>query len=203
MRRIRKHISRIVEELFPFVHYLVYDRRRGKEIDSPKILIDQKVENYRTLHKKQLRRRLKEEYQRALIMDEKTFKLTVLLSFEFTVLSLAIHLLSRNIVSSATIQKGLTVIVGIGFLYIFLAGLLALGARRASPSYGYGTQALLHQQQNHEQTILAEDLIRQELMNFRRYYRNETVYMALRNVLFLILFGAILFLGMLYQSFSS
>ena len=98
--------------------------------------------------------RLEEERERASAMDEKTFKLPLSLSVGLTVLGSTAAFLTK-VISSATIQTLLTIVIGIGLSYVLAAGFVALGALRTFPTYGYGTQFLLHQRENTE-TVLAD-----------------------------------------------
>ena len=197
--KILETVLRIVEEIFPFGHYFIYSRELEREVKSPDILKDQEQEYYLLLSKKQLRKRLKEEHRRPLIIDQKTFRLTLSLSFEFTVLSSVAALLWEAELHGA-VQNALMVIILIGLVYILFAGLIVLGAARTHPLYGYGTEFLLRlQQQDNVRATLADALVRQEIMNYLRYYRNETVYMVLRNVFVLIVLGAIIFSAMLLR----
>lgn len=189
---MRKTVLRIIEELFPFGHYFVCYERLKREVKSPNILKDKGMENYCSLSRKQLKKRLKEEHRRPLIIDQKTFRLIISLSFEFTVLSSTAALLREAELREA-VETALTIIILTGLVYTLLAGFIALGAMRTFSLYGYGTEFLLQQQSNGQRRILAEALVRQQIMNTLRHLRNETVYMALRNVFVLVLAGAIIF----------
>ena len=183
-------ISRIAEELFPFVHYFVHSRRKKRLCDSKDILCEPEFTDYETLFTCQLKHRLKDEHQRASAMDEKTFKLTLSLSVGLTVLGFMAAFLTKA-VSSTTIQTIVTILIGFGVLYVFLAGSVALGALRTRPLYGYGTQFLL--EQKNEQNVLANALARQETMNIIRHLCNETAYQALRNGFWLLFVGILIF----------
>lgn len=191
-------ISRIAEELFPFVHYVVHRRQVTRRAQSRNILSDPQFAGYNTLSPQQLTQRLDEERQRAAAMDEKTFKLTLSLSVGLTVLgSIAAFLIEA--VSATAIQTALAILLGGGLFYVLAAGFVALGALRTLPSYGYGTQFML--QQGTSQNALAEALARQETMNIVRHLRNETGYQALRNGLFLIFAAILIFAAALgYQA---
>ena len=89
VKRILMLIYQIVEELFPFGHYYAYKRRQEQRIRSLKIENDEKFKPYLTLDEKRLRKRLKEEHERAARMDEKTFKFTLPLSLGLTLLTSA------------------------------------------------------------------------------------------------------------------
>ena len=193
-------VSRIVEELFPFGHFLGRSRRLRQRCGSEDILSTEAFADYRTLSSQLLMQRLEEERERASAMDEKTFKLTLSLSVGLTVLGSTAAFLTK-VISSATIQTLLTIVIGIGLSYVLAAGFVALGALRTFPTYGYGTQFLLQQRENTE-TVLADALARQETMNNIRHLRNETAYAALRNGLLFLLAGIIVFAAtIVYQSF--
>ena len=195
-------ISRIIEEVIPFLHYRARKTQLLQRCESSGILKCQAFADYSTLLAEQLKDRLKEERERAQFMDEKTFKLTLSLSIGLTVIgSTAASLI--NAVSCVAIQIILIVIIGFGLSFVLAAGIIALGALRTLPSYGYGTQFLLRlQQQENPQTVLAVNLARQETMNIIRHLRNETAYQALRNGLLFLFAGILIFVVTLaYQSF--
>lgn len=193
-------LNRLLEELFPFVYYLPRSRRQRRRCDSEDILGESAFANYEQLATEQLTLRLEEERERASNMDEKTFKLTLSLSVGLTVLgSIATFLVKA--ISFVTVQIVLTIIIGLGLFYILAAGVIALGALRTLPSYGYGTQFLMQKQQGNKQKVLAEALAKQETMNMVRHLRNETSYQALRNGLWLLFAGAMFFsVTLVYQS---
>ena len=203
IRKISRIICRIIEEIFPFGHYVVYYRKVSKKIHSPDILSDQKLKEYYTLSEEQLEKRLEEEHQRALVIDEKTFKMILSLSLEVAVLS-STAVLFPKVLPSAWIQAVLNGILVIGLLYFFLAVLVMLGALRTRPLYGYGTEFLLQQQKGScRKRVQAEALARQEFTNQSCHLRNETAYMSLRNIFLLIFTGTVIFLVMFsIQSFS-
>ena len=197
-------IYRILEELFPFIYYIMRSRSKKRLCNSDNILSQEEYINYSTLSQQQLICRLEDEHQRALQMDEKTVKFTLSFSIGFTFLGLAaaflidsVHILSIKII--------LIFILLVGIIYVFTAGLIALHALRTLPRYGYGTQFLLLLKQSSDPAaIMADALARQENMNIVRHLRNETSYQALRTGLCLLFFGTMIFATTLvYQSFCS
>ena len=192
-------ISRIIEEIFPFGYYVVHSRRKKKQCFSEDLLQEPQFADYETISVAGLKQRLNEEHERASSMDEKTFKLTLSLSVGLTVLGLAAAFLT-NLISSGIIQTISIIVIGCGVLYVLAAGVVALGALRTLPTYGYGTRFLLQSQ--NDQKKLAEALACQETMNIIRQLRNETAYQALRNGLWLAYAGIMIIAGMLaYQAF--
>ncbi len=194
-------ISRIFEEVIPFIPYWVHSRRKRQQAECKNILDQQNFTEYRELSEQQIMCRLMEERQRASAMDEKTFKLSLSLSVGLTFLGLAATFLIK-VIGYATVQIILTIFIGLGVLYALSAGYVAVGALRTLPSYGYGTGFLLQHQKQTQECLLAEALARQETMNIIRHLRNETAYQALRNGLFLLVVGILVFLiSFVYQLF--
>lgn len=194
-------ISRIFEEVIPFIPYLVRSRRKRRQAECKNILNKKNFAEYRELSEQQILCRLTEERLRASAMDEKTFKLSLSLSVGLTFLGLAATLLIKAI-GYVTVQIILTSFIGLGVLYVLIAGSVAVGALRTLPSYGYGTGFLLQHQRQPQECLLAEALARQETMNIIRHLRNETAYQALRNGLLLLVVGILVFLiSFAYQLF--
>lgn len=179
----------ILEEFFPFIFYWTRSRKKKRMCDFDDILSAGECVNYRTLSERQLRRRIKEEHQRALQMDEKTVKFTLSFSIGFAVLGLGATFLIDS-VQILEIKEALMLMFSIGILYILFSGLTALGALRTLPRYGYGTEFLICLVKTPDpKTVLADALARQECMNIVRHLRNEATYQSLRNGLFLIVLG--------------
>lgn len=186
-------ISRIIEEVFPFGHYLANSHCVKKRLcDSSEILCRREFVDYRSLPARKIKKRIKEEHQRASDMDAKTFKLTLSFSVGLTVLgSMAAFLI--KIIESSTIQSTLAILIGLGVFYVLAAGLLAVGALRTRQSHGYGTRPLLWKKDKKKK--LAEALAREETMNITRHLRNEAAYQSLRNGLWLLFIGLLVFVA--------
>ena len=184
-------VSRIIEEVFPLGHYFANSHCVKKRLcDSSEILCRKEFVDYHTLSVRQIKKRLKEEHKRASDMDAKTFKLTLSFSVGLTVLGSMAVFLVRTI-DSSTVQAILTVLIGLGVFYVLAAGLLAVGALRTRQSYGYGTRPLLWKKNKKKK--LAEALAREETMNITRHIRNEAAYQSLRNGLWLLFLGLLIF----------
>ncbi len=184
----------LIEEIFPIPHYLIRKcRLYQKACDNALFENDNRYDRYLSLDENALTNRLTEERERAVFLDEKTFKMTLSLSVGLTVLGSVIAILTKKLPENMW-QLGLMVIVGIGILYVLSAGLVAIDALRTYPSYGYGTQVLLINENEGRRRVLAESLARQEIMNNVRHVRNEAVYQAMRNGLLLISIS-LMFLG--------
>ena len=190
-----------LEELLPFAYYLVRSRSKRELCDSGKILHEKEFIKYKTLSEKQIKHRLDDEHRRAENLDEKTFKLTLSFSVGLTFLGLAAAFLIKSI-QIPQIKTLLIVLFFVGIIYTLTAGFTALGGLRTLPRYGYGTHFLLSITQSSDpRTIMANALACQEAMNIVRQLRNEAAYQALRNGLWLLFIGILVFAATLaYQS---
>ena len=190
-------IPRFIEEIVPFALYYLRSRRQRRRSESEEILREREFTNYVALSEDKLKERLKEEHQRASVMDEKTSKLTLSFSIALTFVGAAMIFL-KNYVSAVVMQTDLSVLVNflifLGLFYSIVAGLLALGALRTAPRYGYGTQLLLEQDRPMNE-ILADSLARQEIVNIVRHLRNEAAFQSLRNGLLLFIVVIVTFTG--------
>ena len=185
-------VSRVLEELFPLVHYLLRTRRLRRRSESCRILDEQSFARYTDLSVEDLTDRLAGERTRAQVMDEKTFKLTLALSIGFAFVGLASTPTAMSL-ANEIVRMVVVASTGIGLGFVLLAGFVALGALRTLPSYGYGTAFLLESRQPKDRYVaaLATALARQETMNAIRHLRNETAYQCLRNgfVFFFVAFA--------------
>ena len=202
---IPMRIPRFLEEIFPFVSYLVYSRRQRRRSESGKILSEREFKNYIDLSEDKIKERLKEEHQRASTMDEKTSKLTFSISMALTFVGAAVVFL-KNTISPVAMQAGLSVLINslifLGLFYSTMAGLVALGALRTAPRHGYGTPLLL-EQDTHRRKKLTESLARQEVINLVRHLRNEAAFQCLRNGLLLFIVVIMMFTGIFVYRFLS
>lgn len=187
-------ILRTLEEILPFMPFLARASRLHRRSESDDILERPEFAVYGSLPEDQLKGRLREERDRAQLLDEKTFRLTLSLSIGLTVVGSTAVPLVRAL-SGPGIQLIVGACIGLGLFYVLAAGFVALGALRTLRSYGYGTRFLLDlselPQQDNRQTYLAAELARQETMNLIRHLRNETGYQSLRNGLYLLFPGII------------
>ena len=76
-------------------------------------------------------------------------------------------------------------------IFAIIGAILALGALKTLPLYGYGTEFRLKVLDDDGARVTA--LAAQEKINFVRYMRNETAYECLRNGLIILLLSVILF----------
>lgn len=183
----------MLEEIFPFPFYWVRRRRHLDRISSDDFGNGQTAfSSYHKLSKEELFGQIKEERERAKSMDDKTFKMTLALTFAMTVLGSTTSLLIGNV----PFQIMRTLVASLAALTIFYsltAGFIALGAIRTMPSYGYGTNFLVNAKRNKSAIVTA--LASQEAMNIIRHLRNECAYQALRNSFIFLFLALSLFAG--------
>ena len=185
---VLRFAARCVEELAPFFQYYRATRKLLEKCSQKDILLREEFSPYTRLDDATLAERLEDERDRAVALDEKTFKFTMSFTVTFAVFALAVSLVIRGDYSEYVI-----VAAAPGVFYLFGAGFLALGAMKTLPSYGYGTHfKLLVKERGVE--ALAEALARQETMNLVRQVRNETSFMAARNGFILIGVGLVVLL---------
>jgi len=185
--------SRILEEIFPFVYYLHYTKKKQSQIDANKYCEDNSYKDYFGLSENELDLRIKEEHERAKSMDEKTFKLTLSLTIGLTILSSVTTYLISNLPIQEIIIPTSTFIF-LAVFFILTAGFIALGALKTMETYGYGTKFLIdskNESKNGIKKSYVNALILQEEMNITRHLRNESSYQCMRNG-FIFLFLALL-----------
>ena len=203
---IPMRISRLIEEIFPFVSHFVYSHRQRRRIKSREILSERKFANYIDLSEDKLKERLKEEHQRASAIDEKTSKLTLSFSIALTFVGGASIVFLKTTVFPVPMETKFSVLINclicFGLLYCVMAGLVALGALRTEQLHGYGTSLLLKQDKPMNE-ILAKSLACQEVINLVRHTRNEAAFQCLRNGLWIFVAVIVIFMGIFVWRFLS
>jgi len=152
---------------------------------------------YRTLDEETINTRIKEEHDRAKLIDEKTVKFTLTLTIALTLLSSTSTFITKA-VTHGEFQSWSTALSGASALYMLIGGLISLGALTTLPTYGYGTLFLISVTTDSDVRMRA--LAAQEKVNAVRQIRNESAFQCLRNGLLLLLVS---FLITLIGSFSS
>ena len=199
------YILRFVEEIFPFVLYFVRSYRQRRRSELKEILNEGKFTDYVTISEHKIKKRLKEEHQRALTINEKTSKLTISFSMALTFVGATIAFLKTIVFPEATqimFSVLINLLIFLGLFYCIMAGLVALGALRSAPRHGYGTSLLL-EQDTHRKKMLAESLARQEIINLVPHLRNEAAFQSLRNGLLLFVVVIVIFAITLSHKFFS
>lgn len=190
--RLKHSIKVSLEELFPVLFYLAntHKIRKRIELQKPERVNDSKTAYYK-LSGTDLMRRVSEELERARLMDSKTSKMTLFLSLVMTALGAVSTFLAKNF-SSGWIELVILLPAFFSIFYSFSAALVAFGALRTLPSYGYGTEFLVKARRS--KTVVIRNLIKQEDMNLLRHLRNECAYQCIRNAFLCLLFVLALFL---------
>jgi hypothetical protein len=181
-----------MEEIFPFLAYRnnkmkLICKLENTKIDSTLFSYDR----YYSLPRDKLSERIAEERQRAVGMDDKTFKLTLSLTIALTLLGTTMQALAKDI-ENDVIKLAFKADVLISIFYILTGGFIALGALKTLPSYGYGTDFAIHSK---SKSHLIEALASQEIMNNVRHLRNEASYQCLRNGVVLLFIAIIIYFG--------
>lgn len=178
----------MLEEVLPFFHYR-HVNRRFSTIAADAEQAPVAAAEYEKLSEDVLDLQLKEERQRAAAIDEKTFKLTLSVTFALTIIGTVSASLLGGL-QSRPLQFLIGCLLGLVVFYALAAGFVALGAMRTLPSYGLGAYPEFKDKPGARREFLASSLARNEKLSIVRHARNETAYTALRNS-FLCLFVAL------------
>lgn len=201
MKKLQMHLSwvmiklwRILEELFPLFYFYYISNKLSHKL----YVTDSKtITEYSKLNNDEIEKRLNDEHERAKTIDEKTSKFTLGLSISLTIISTmasgVVKFLPKN-----NLNEVIAFIFGLSSLYMISGGLLALGALKTLPKFGYGT----HFEINKNSGILISSLIGQEKVNTLRHIRNELSFMSLRNGFLLILISLLLCAFVLYKQIT-
>ena len=180
-----------MEELFPFFFFWIRAERILKRAADLSTGEAQGDRQYYKLKGEVISMRLKEEHERAKSIDEKTVKFTVSLSIVLTILGLINGYFSKTL-QNDILNLFISSVSGVSVLYTITGGVLALGALKTLPTYGYGTRFILEARAAMKAKVAA--LIAQENVNIVRQLRNEAAFQCLRNGFLALLISAILFI---------
>jgi hypothetical protein len=170
-------LSRVVEEILPIFHYIYYSRHFRKEATSANT--PGAAASYEKLPEDQLKTLLKDEHERGAVIDEKTFKLTLSLTFALTIMGTVSSALLGGF--DGPLRSIGRLLVALVVFYALAAGFVALGAMRTQPSYGLGAYPDFWDKPGARREFLASSLARNEKIGLARGARNETAHMLLRN----------------------
>ena len=196
--------GRVAEEFFPFAYYLRNASRLKVRYKLPELLKDEAFLGYDRLSVDELDRRLAEEHERAVALDDKTSKGTLFLSVGFSVLGLGLTAISSskwvlaNTAFSSVGSTWLILLFGASVVYFLVASWMALGALRTYHKFGFGTKYALALHDSDPTSLRAEHLARQETVNNLRHCRNEAVFQAVRNGFILLFVGILTILVAVY-----
>lgn len=180
-------IKLLLEELLPVLAFFSNSRKLGNKIQKLSYE-DPALEGYHLLESSILEKRLLEEHERGVKVDEKTFKFTLGLSVSLTIIAAASGSFAKFF-PDQNFSVIIPLVCGVSALYMLSAGIISLGAIKTLPTFGYGTQHEMELKKEGDK-YLAFALLAQEKVNIIRQLRNEAAYQSLRNG-FLILFAAL------------
>ena len=177
---------RILEEFLPFIVYYCINRPKliAAANDSELVKDGGPLSSYRDLDEDTIETRLKEEHDRARLIDEKTIKFTLTSSLALTLLSSTSPFILKT-VTHGDFQLWSTVLSVISALFMLIGGLISLGALTTLPRYGYGTYFVIKARTDPDIRIHA--LAAQEKVNLIRHCRNEAAFQCIRNGLLLLI----------------
>jgi len=187
----------IIENIIPAIAYALNRRKIFKKLWAPDCDNPDLVK-YRSLDSEILNRRLKEEHERAVKIDEKTFKFTLGLSVSLTIIAAASGSFAKFLPVEG-LGGVISIICSIAALYMLSAGIISLGALKTLLTFGYGTHHEVEFKANGAE-YLSLALLRQEKVNIIRQLRNEAAYQSLRNGFFVLFVALILSVVVLLRS---
>jgi len=184
-------MRRFIEEILPFAFFYFRVKRILDKAADPDIgNKDGEYGKYHQLDTESLCERLKEEHERGKSIDEKTVKFTVSISIALTIFGSIGGYFSKALENGA-LKLLVSSASGFSVLYTIIGGILALGALKTLPTYGYGTDFVIKAKNDNKIGVSA--LAAQEKVNTARHLRNEAAYQCLRNGFIIILIPVVLF----------
>ena len=190
---LSQFVIRAIEELWPPLVYLAHGKKKLTEAADGSPAAERVVKSYGVLSNAQLEKRLEEEHERGRNVDEKTIRFAMTISIALTVLSSAAGVVLKSSEGGLG-ETAVSILFAISALYTLSAGLLALGALKTLPTYGFGTHYLIDKERPE---AVARALVSQETVNIVRHLRNEATYQCLRNG-FVLLLAALLLSVLLF-----
>jgi hypothetical protein len=193
-QRFYKMISKakvFIEEIFPFLFFYFRKRKQTKEVNNETFACENgPYKDYYQLTEEDLKSRIAQEHERSKSMDDKTFKMTLAISFGLTILGLTASLLIKGM-PDPTFSIIVVIFSSLSIFYSMAAGFTAIGALKTLPTYGYGTDFIIKGEE--DKSVLVHALSSQEKMNIIRHLRNESAYQSLRNSMLSLFLALVLF----------
>lgn len=181
-QRFNKMISKtkvVIEEMFPFLFFYFRKRKLTKAVNAETFACkNSPYKSYYQLSKDDLKSRITQEHERSKSMDDKTFKMTLAISFGLTILGSTASLLIKGM-PNPELRIVVAIFSTLSIFYSMAAGFTAIGVLKTLPTYGYGTDFIIKGKNNI--SVLVHALASQEKMNIIRHLRNESAYQSLRN----------------------
>ena len=192
---------RLLEEILPFIVYYCINRPKliAAAKDSELVKDGGPLSSYRDLEEGTIESRLKEEHDRARLIDEKTVKFTLTSSLALTLLSSTSTYILKTVPLGEYLPWPIA-LSGVSVLYMLIGGLISLEALITLPRYGYGTCFLIKAKNDRDIRIHA--LAAQEKVNDVRHCRNEAAFQCIRNGLLLLIVSFSITLAGLFFDFN-
>ena len=159
-------------------------KKRQKAIKIDNGLHDDQLIDLEKLNDSELNKRLEEEHTRADRMDEKTYKMTLIVSIGVTIVGILTSLIV-NSVSDQAIKFVLLAMAQLAIFYSLISSFVAFGALRTLERFGYGSNFLVQAKEN--VLYIKRAIKAQETMNIIRHTRNECAYQLIRNSYLLLI----------------
>jgi hypothetical protein len=180
--KFRRIADALVEELLPFIPYLIHGRELRAKMSGDNLQVSHDtLACYKKLTPQELEIRIREEHERAKLLDEKTFRMTLSLSLALTIVGSVVAKCLKDIATSpiaTAMQYGMI----FSLVYILIGGYIALTSLRTLPTFGYGTAFKVAAKTAADPVeVYVDALLRQETANQIRQVRNEAAFQHLRN----------------------
>jgi len=186
-----QRVSVLFEEIFPFLFLYFRKRKLTNEVTNGTFASETGTyKPYYQLPEEDLKSRITQEHDRSKSMDDKTFKMTLAISFGLTILGSTASLLIKGM-PNPELKLTVAIFTGLSIFYSMTAGFTAIGALKTLPTYGYGTDFILNAKG--DISTLVKALAAQEKMNIIRHLRNESAYQSIRNSMALLFFALMIF----------
>ena len=111
------------EEIFPFISFMKNKHKKLNQIQATGAP-EELIKRYSTLSIEKLNRRLSEEHERAIKIDEKTSKFTLGLSVSLTILSTASGTLAK-LLPDSDLNSMIILLCGTSSGFMLIAGILS------------------------------------------------------------------------------
>ena len=186
-----KRASVFFEEIFPFLFFYFRKRKLTTEVTNETFAAENSIyKPYYQLAEEDLKLRIMQEHDRSKSMDDKTFRMTLAISFGLTILGSTASLLVKGM-PNPELKATVAIFAGLSIFYSMTAGFTAIGALKTLPTYGYGTDFIINAKD--DISTLVKALVAQEKINIIRHLRNESAYQSLRNSMALLFFALMIF----------
>ncbi len=164
-------LSRIINEILILPDFLSANKKLKKK---EKITYKKLPSEYKSLAKKHLLERIKEEHKRVEDIIEKTYKILTFSGVFFTIISLS---------WLDTVNFGIQIIL---LYYAVIMVFLGIYSLSTYQKYGYGTYFKFLSLKRKSQEIIANNLYQMEILCISKSNINSICFMCLRNIVIIL-----------------